>query len=146
TAASHHDAPQGWRPAAVPLVTRTRRVRASVDFPEVPLAMFDRTAIQQLRDERARVLAQVDDVIATSSASAHSAFLPADTLEHDTPAARADMLSEMITVAERRVGGDGPVPAANLIGPGSRAAAFGLDALLWATAERVAAGTFDRTG
>src|SRR5262249_45506445 len=60
---------------------------------------------------------------------------------------RADYLSEWI---ERENGpslpGGRPVPATKLVGSGTRAAALGLDALLWSTSERVAAGSFDRTG
>jgi HK97 family phage major capsid protein len=66
--------------------------------------MTPQTAITptDLRDERGRVLAQVDDIIETARASGQSTLPKAEQAEHDRLVTRAETLNDLIERAEGR--------------------------------------------
>ncbi len=105
---------------------------------------MDAIALQQLRDEHGRTLTQIDDVLNTATMNGRSDLTDTERREHNTLVARSDMLREMIGRGMSARPGD--VPMQNAIRSGSRAVAWGLDALLWTTAEDVAAGSYSANG
>ncbi|MEV4416126.1 phage major capsid protein [Catellatospora sp. NPDC049609] len=116
--------------------------------------------LQEMRDERARVLAAIDDILNTAREAGRSVLDDAERTRHDelvaqleTPETGLDALIARSEVAD----GDAArfaahatrsvtaAPMINVAGPSARGSRS-LDELLWATDETVPAGDFDKTG
>jgi hypothetical protein len=118
--------------------------------------------VQELVDERARVLTEIDGILDTARSRVEGDATPQLTDEertrHDELAARFEQIEGEISRAQV-VEGDStrfeqhsartarPAPIVNLIGRANPPSANrSLDELLWATNEDVAAGSFDKAG
>ncbi|MEM9516034.1 MAG: phage major capsid protein [Actinomycetota bacterium] len=126
-------------------------------------ALLDRPqTIEDLRNERARVLDQIDDILNTAREDDERTLTDDERTRHDALVAQiegdegldiriaaavnaeADAQREQAQEARRQV----PVPNVNLRSsrtPGADVTRS-LDALLWASAESVRAGQYDKTG
>ncbi|HMQ27863.1 MAG TPA: hypothetical protein PKA98_17875, partial [Acidimicrobiales bacterium] len=62
--------------------------------------------VTELRDERGRVLAQIDDIIETARAQNQSTLPKGEQDEHDKLVTRAETLNDLIERAEGRAGAD----------------------------------------
>lgn len=113
--------------------------------------------VAELRDERARVLTEIDDILTTAREASRSVLEDDERARHDELVARHDALNTEIAAAEVAEGDAArfeaqalrsvayTAPAANQ-GFEPVAAARSLDELLWATDEQVAAGSFNKGG
>lgn len=113
--------------------------------------------LADLRDERALVLNEIDDIINTAREASRSVFEDDERTRHDDAVARVDELDELIRSAEVEAGDQDRFESAearraryttvgvNTAGAPAHASRS-LDELLWATEETVAAGTFGKTG
>lgn len=114
--------------------------------------------LTDLRDERARLLDEIDDIINTAREAERSTFEDDERSRHDAAVARVDELDEAIRSAEVAAGDIERMQSAEArraryasvnVNPGGSAPAHAsrsLDELLWATNETVAAGSFGKTG
>lgn len=110
-----------------------------------------------LRDERARVLTEIDDILETARSAGRSTLDDDERTRHDDAVARHDALNTQIADAEVTEGDAArfeaqalrsvayAAPAANQ-GFEPVAASRSLDELLWATDEQVAAGSYNKGG
>lgn len=113
--------------------------------------------ITDLQDERAALLTEIDDILDTAKEASRTKLEDDERTRHDAAAARIDELDELIRSATvdasdaarfesaeaRRVRyASVSVNQASTPAHASRS----LDELLWATADEVQAGSFDRTG
>lgn len=104
--------------------------------------------VQALRDQRARQLDTIDDVLRTAQLDGGRSLTPAERQRHDTAVATADALEDAIRTAGAEPGAISrsrfDAPNVNVHGsysPGAgREATRSLDALLWATADSVPTG------
>jgi hypothetical protein len=119
------------------------------------------TTVDALRDERARVLNQIDDILNTATAEAR-ALTDVERAEHDTLVAQvegADGLDARIAAAVNAAADADrvrnqeqrrsiPVPNVNVRGDASvgNGVSRSLDEWLWASADSVRAGAYDKTG
>lgn len=113
--------------------------------------------MQDLVDERGRVLAQIDDILETARTEGRSELTAEERTEHDALAARADELEaeigrmsiaqqDAVRFQRQEARRAFEVPMVNIITTPPPTANRSLDELLWATAEDVPAGSFDKTG
>lgn len=113
--------------------------------------------LADLRDERARVLDEIDDIINTAREASRSVFEDDERTRHDAAVARVDELDELIRSAEIEEADAGRFESAEArraryatVGVNTATspvhAVRSLDEVLWATAEDVAAGSFGKTG
>lgn len=113
--------------------------------------------LADLRDERALVLTEIDDILNTAREASRSVLEDDERIRHDAAVARVDELDELIRSAEVEAGDVARFEAAETrraryatVGVNTTTTAVhatrSLDELLWATAEDVAAGSYDKTG
>ncbi len=113
--------------------------------------------LTDLRDERAALLTEIDDILNTAREASRSVLEDDERTRHDAAVARIDELDSLIAAAEiERADSD------RFTGQEARRARYAtvninttesaphatrsLDELLWATDESVAAGSYDKTG
>ena len=77
-----------------------------------------------LRDERGRVLAQVDDIIETARASGQSTLPKAEQIEHDKLVTRAETLNDLIERAEGRPSSVVPANGPGIVRVGHEAGTY----------------------
>lgn len=113
--------------------------------------------ITDLRDERAALLTEIDDILNTAREAARSVLEDDERTRHDAAVARVDELDELIRAAELEASdadrfATAEVRRARYTTVNVNTAATpahanrSLDELLWATDEAVRAGSFDRAG
>lgn len=117
--------------------------------------------VQDLEDERARVLTAIDDILETARSRTPEGETPvltdAERAEHDELVERDGQITAELEVARSAAADAGRFAAAearrsfdtpnvNRIGVAPAAATRSLDELLWATAEAVPAGSIGKSG
>lgn len=113
--------------------------------------------INDLSDERATLLTEIDDILNTAREASRSKLEDDERTRHDAAVARVDELDELIRAATVEAGDADRFESAEArraryatVGVNTAAtpahASRSLDELLWATSEDVAAGSYDKTG
>jgi hypothetical protein len=112
--------------------------------------MFDiKTASAvELRDERARLLSEIDDILDTAKMASRSTLDREEQGRIDIAGRQCDQITRRLEAGGRSAGRGRHdyTPQANRPGGGYDIAERSLDGLLWATSDEVQAGSFDRTG